>query len=328
MEYQSPGAAFSSGVEEYLAKQAAQKHQTLLDNLAVQKAAHETDNERQDYELKKQELAERQREYEGDNRWKVEASKAAAAKEDKQTAAALAAEQSRQAAATGLEAQRAKAATDLETQRAAAAASLEAGKEKYKTAHPSTASTDAADARKSTQRENVYKTAVTELDKAEAPFASHVSSLNDLDAALAARTPEADTLIGPLVLKSTISGQGTGFRMTRAEIENVVGGRSKWQSLQAAAQKWATNPKDALSITEEQRSELRDLSAAIRKNTNAQLKKISTVRHKMNAADDPREIERLGTELQDEMSQEPEGASTPSGPKRIMYDMQGNPVKQ
>ena len=79
----SPGAGAFYGLEDYMAKQAAQKHQTLLDNLAVQKAAHETDNERLDYDLRKQEVADRERQYENENRWKIEAAKTTAAKEAK-----------------------------------------------------------------------------------------------------------------------------------------------------------------------------------------------------------------------------------------------------
>ena len=131
---------------------------------------------------------------------------------------------------------------------------------------------------------------------------------------LNARTPEADTLIAPLVLKSTISGTGTGFRMTRAEIENVVGGRSKWESLQAALNKWSTDPSKALSITDEQRTELRDLAKSIRKSANAQMGKITKARHAMDDADDAKAIQKIATKLQEDLTTEEEPADTNAAP--------------
>jgi hypothetical protein len=51
--------------------------------------------------------------------------------------------------------------------------------------------------------------------------------------------------------------------MTEAEIARIVGGRSNWQNLQAAAQKWSLDPSKASSITPAQRGQIRSLVNAI-----------------------------------------------------------------
>jgi hypothetical protein len=44
--------------------------------------------------------------------------------------------------------------------------------------------------------------------------------------------------------------------MNEAEISRMVGGRSNWESLKAAANKWQTDPSKALSITPAQRGQI------------------------------------------------------------------------
>jgi hypothetical protein len=51
--------------------------------------------------------------------------------------------------------------------------------------------------------------------------------------------------------------------MNEAEIARIVGGRSHWENLKAAAQKWSTNPETANSITADQRQQVRALVATV-----------------------------------------------------------------
>ena len=149
-----------------------------------------------------------------------------------------------------------------------------------------------------------------ELDKWAAPIDAQIKSINDLGTMLNARTPEADTLIAPLVLKATIAGTGTGFRMTQSEINQVVGGRSKWETLKANLQKWETDPKKALSITDEQRTQLRDIAKAVRKKANEKMTKITKARDAMDDAMDEKTLNKARTQLQKDLTfMEPEEGS-------------------
>lgn len=175
-----------------------------------------------------------------------------------------------------------------------------------------------------TTKEHAY----AELGKWATPIQGHLDAIRDLGITLNAKTPEADRLVAPLVIKATISGQGSGFRMTRAEIENVVGGRSKWEGLQAALQQWSLDPSKALSLTESQRDDLRALTRKIRDKATKLSREITDARHTIDDAADAKAVNAARTSLQEKLaSMDDDGASTGSGGgKRIVYGMDGKPV--
>lgn len=152
-----------------------------------------------------------------------------------------------------------------------------------------------------TRKDNNYKSAVSELEKVVAPLADHVKNIDDLGIMLNQMTPAADAHIAPMVLKAVVGGQGSGFRITQAEINQVVGARSKWDSLQAALNKWSATPGEALSITPEQRKELRDLARAIRKKAQAKLDQADGVRQQLDDADDVDTIHRTMTKFKKDL---------------------------
>jgi hypothetical protein len=162
--------------------------------------------------------------------------------------------------------------------------------------------TSAAEARTENQRMTAHQRAVTELNTLAKPAQSHLDTIEDLGMMLNARTPAADALIAPMVLKATVSGAGTGFRMTQSEINQVVGGRSKWESLSAALNKWSSDPTKALSITDEQRTELRALAKKIRDKSYDMVQKVTKARHAIDDAKTPSEIEKIQSKLQDELN--------------------------
>jgi hypothetical protein len=168
------------------------------------------------------------------------------------------------------------------------------------------------DLAKQTAVGHVYDTAMKELLETEKPIKGHIDGINGLGSVLAQRTPSADALIAPLVLKATVAGQGSGFRMTRAEIDNVLHSRSKWQDLEVALNKWSANPKEALQVTDEQRTDLRNLAKAIRIKANEQMQVITKARHDLDdamEAGDSMAIRRRRTKLDEDlqkMNDEPE----------------------
>lgn len=171
-------------------------------------------------------------------------------------------------------------------------------KDKANFKNPSTGNNEA---RENTRRDNNYRSAVSELEKTAQPLADHVKNIDDLGIMLNERTPAADAHIAPMVLKAVVGGQGSGFRITQAEIAQVVGGRSKWQDLEAKLNKWSTDPSQALTITDEQRTELRSLAKAIRKKAQDKLQRVARVRHELDDAPDVDTIHRTMTKLKEDL---------------------------
>jgi hypothetical protein len=132
-----------------------------------------------------------------------------------------------------------------------------------------------------------YQYSNGELDKLEAPIASAVQRLGRLQDTLDQKSPQADALIAPELLTVMAGGQGSGLRMNEAEIYRIVGGRSKWQSLQASINQWATDPKAARSITAEQDTQIRSLVSAVNDKLIAKSKALQDARDALLNSDDP-----------------------------------------
>src|SRR6266542_699192 len=118
---------------------------------------------------------------------------------------------------------------------------------------------DVEDDKRRAERDQSYKFNQSRLDKLRGPVDTSVARLDRLQSTLNQNSPQADALVAPELLTVMAGGQGSGLRMTEAEISRVIGGRSKWEDLKAAANKWNTDPKSATSITQEQRNEIHAL---------------------------------------------------------------------
>jgi hypothetical protein len=112
-------------------------------------------------------------------------------------------------------------------------------------------------ARFDTQTNHSYEYNDKKLEARAKPLTDQAARFDRLVTTVNEKTAQADALIAPELLTVMAGGSGSGLRMTKAELENVVGGRSKWASLEAAIQKWV--PGQALSITDSQRAEIQKL---------------------------------------------------------------------
>src|SRR5262249_3705617 len=106
-------------------------------------------------------------------------------------------------------------------------------------------------------------------------------------------TPQADALIAPELLSIMAGGAGSGLRMNEAEISRVIGGRSNWEALQAAANKWRLDPTTANSITPDQRTQIRALTNAVAQKIRAKQAILSDASSRLAASDDPLEHRRI-----------------------------------
>jgi hypothetical protein len=134
------------------------------------------------------------------------------------------------------------------------------------------------------------------LDKVATPIDQANQRMGRLKDALDQNTPQADALIAPELLSVMAGGAGSGLRMNEAEISRIVGGRSKWESLQAAINQWSLDPKAALSITPEQRQEIRALAKTVQDKLVAKEKIIDESRNGLIDSDDPKEHRRIVAE--------------------------------
>lgn len=155
----------------------------------------------------------------------------------------------------------------------------------------------ANDSKEATQLQHAYDGAIKEWNDSTKTVQGHLDALSELGGILDIKSPQADTLVAPILLKATISGQGSGFRMTRAEIDNVLHGRSTWEDLKASIQKWSTEPSKANLLTDDQRTQMRDLAKFLGQKARATMASAQAIRDKIDASTDPSEIKTLRSDL-------------------------------
>lgn len=177
--------------------------------------------------------------------------------------------------------------------------------------------TEADNARKVTAFNTVHEQAVKEVEKWAQTADTHIQGASDLMQLLNMKTPVSDRLVSPLVLKTIVAGQGTGFRMTRAEIDNITHGRSRWDDLAVAINQWSADPSKALNLSDTQRTDLMTLAKEIRKRETVTRKKTIDYRRKMDdaiATSDIAAVNKARTDLDNELhvSEEDDDSSAPT----------------
>jgi hypothetical protein len=108
-----------------------------------------------------------------------------------------------------------------------------------------------------------YQFSTKQLDESGKPIADRMERLGRLQDTINQVSPQADALIAPELLTVMAGGQGSGLRMNEAEISRIVGGRTNWESLKAAANKWQLDPSKGLSVTPTQRQQIRSLVGVV-----------------------------------------------------------------
>jgi hypothetical protein len=170
-----------------------------------------------------------------------------------------------------------------------------------------------------------YNRAKTRLDALRKPVEDTANRVSELTDMINSGTPQADALVAPKLLTVLVGGAGTGVRINQAEIDRVTGGRSKWESLKAAANQWAINPQAANSITPEQRQQIRQLVGLVQQRTQERLTKIQAADAGLLDAASPAEQNRLLVQLQNDLDAQASGGGS-SGGVRVVRDANGNLV--
>lgn len=98
-------------------------------------------------------------------------------------------------------------------------------------------------ARDAAREDRSYQFHSRELDTLEKPVTEALSRSSRLIETLDNGSPVALAAAIPEFLTVMSGGAGSGLRMTEAEMKRIVGGRSVWEELTAAASRFSTNPQ-------------------------------------------------------------------------------------
>jgi hypothetical protein len=159
--------------------------------------------------------------------------------------------------------------------------------------------------------DNSYKLNSGILDRYSAPIDSSIQRFGRLQDTINQNSPQADALVAPELLTVMAGGQGSGLRMNEAEISRIVGGRSKWEDLQAAANKWSLNPQTANSITPDQRQQIRALMGAVNQKLTDKQNILDQARQDLINSNDPLEHRRIVAAAHQRLSAIDQGIAVP-----------------
>lgn len=145
------------------------------------------------------------------------------------------------------------------------------------------------------------------------PLSDQAERIGRLRATINQMSPQADAVIAPELLTAMAGGAGSGLRMNEAEISRIVGGRSKWESLKASLNQWSTDPSKALSVTDDQRTQMRSLVKAIAERGQQRLQDIGNARRSLIDATDVNTHRRIVQDVTDKLNASAIGSDEASG---------------
>ena len=97
--------------------------------------------------------------------------------------------------------------------------------------------------------------------------------------------------------------------MNEAEIARIIGGRSNWEKLKAAVNKWSLNPAEARSITPDQQAQIRSLVKTVGDKLRAKQSILVEANRRLAESDDPMEHRSIIADVDKRMSGIDQGGS-------------------
>ena len=132
-----------------------------------------------------------------------------------------------------------------------------------------------------------YQFNSTQLEKERSPIEAQMAKIGAATTNVNLKSPQADALLAPQILSLSAGGQGSGLRMNEAEISRILGGRTAWESLQAAVNKYSTDPMHP-QIPEPQRQQMVQILQAAQAKGVAKQTVLEWAEGRLVEADDPR----------------------------------------
>ena len=126
------------------------------------------------------------------------------------------------------------------------------------------------------------------------PVADRMERLVRLEDSLHSKTGVADSVIAPELMTAMAGGAGSGVRITNAEINAVLHGRSTIENFKGMLQKI----QNGQAITPEQRQQMLDLVGVVKNKVSQKSDAIQAAREALGNVADPQEHNRIYTGLQ------------------------------
>lgn len=123
----------------------------------------------------------------------------------------------------------------------------------------------AEDTKADARLDRSYQFNSTQMEKLRTPIEATMGKISASLSNLNLQSPQADALLAPQILSIAAGGTGSGLRMNEAEISRIVGGRTAWESLQAAINKWNTDPSHPAIPAAQRQQMAAILNAAMQK---------------------------------------------------------------
>lgn len=147
--------------------------------------------------------------------------------------------------------------------------------------------------------QSAYNNTTAQLDKDYQNLDSGRRNLDSLETLLSQGNAVSDAQAFPKLVQSILSGS-TGFRMTQAEINQAVGGRTVWEALQSTINKFKAGQSP--QIPPEQRAAMQKLASAFRAKIEARLNLNNKYLNMAAKEQDPVKIRGLLSTYRDELS--------------------------
>lgn len=154
------------------------------------------------------------------------------------------------------------------------------GYEKAATLGPQVSAGAASQRQSDAQMDRSRDTQTKRLDVIGKPIRDQQTKLADTLEILNGNMAFSDSLVAPKTLTALVSGQGTGVRITQAEISQVLHGRSTLQDLDGIWQK-IVNGK---SVTADQRSQINTVLGLVQSKVNQRVSILEQAQDRIDAA--------------------------------------------
>ncbi len=151
--------------------------------------------------------------------------------------------------------------------------------------------------RETARSDRSYAALSTQIESGYKPVADQLDRMGRLSVSVGQETPQADALIAPELLTAMAGGMGSGLRMNESEIARIVGGRSAFENLKAILMHYNPDNKQALSITPEQRVQIRSLVTEMQAKLLAKQEAYAQARQDLASADTVDEQRKIANDL-------------------------------
>ncbi len=141
-----------------------------------------------------------------------------------------------------------------------------------------------------------------DLDKQAQPVSDSIQRVGRLMDTIDNGSPLADSVTAPELMVVMAGGQGSGVRITSAEINSIVGSQSKLEQLKAALKQYSTNPNEANKILEPMRGQIRAIVGKVHEKLQAKEQIIEDARQRLIDADDVKEQRQIVADMKKQLA--------------------------